>query len=316
MVNEPGDTHRSLILQMLRQASAPVSGEGIGTAVGISRVAVHKHIKALAGAGYVLKSTRQGYVLDEVNSQHFTSWEFLPEEQITVIPGVDSTMNAARQITERHPGSDFTLAAETQSHGRGRLHRKWESPEGGLWATRIIHPAGSAVRMQLYVMAGAAALARLLRTEGIDARLKWPNDVLVNDWKIAGVLAEARLSSDRFEYLALGMGLNINNRPLTGATALKSLTGREEDRRVWLRHWIREFHQLTASDEFQSARDPRWWTSMMWGIGRPVSFTVTGLKRVSGTVTGTDGLGRLCIRTVQGAVRRLASGDLDDSPAV
>jgi BirA family biotin operon repressor/biotin-[acetyl-CoA-carboxylase] ligase len=315
MVNEIGDTHRSLILQILKEAAAPVSGEGIGTAVGISRVAVHKHIKALAGTGYALKSTRRGYVLDEGNTQHFTSWEFLPEEQITVIPRVDSTMNAARQIAERQPGRDFTLVAETQSQGRGRLQRTWESPEGGLWATRIIHPAGSAQRTQLYVMAAAAALALLLRKDGIDAWLKWPNDVLVNGRKIAGVLAEARLSSDRFEYLALGMGLNINNRPLSGATALKNLTGREEDRRVWLRSWIREFHLLTASDEFLSAGDPAWWTSMMWGIGEPMSFYVTGSKRVSGTVKGTDGLGRLRLRTKQGAIRRLAPGDLDDSPA-
>ena len=148
MVNEIGNSHRSLILQMLRGASAPVTGDDIGVMAGISRVAVHKHIKALAGSGYALKSTRLGYVIDEENKLHFTSWEFRPEERITVLPSVDSTMNAAREIAERHPGRDFTLAAETQGQGRGRLQRKWESPEGGLWVTRIIHPGGSVMRMQ------------------------------------------------------------------------------------------------------------------------------------------------------------------------
>lgn len=313
MVNEIGTAHKSWLLALLRDSALPISGDSLGRQIGVSRVAVHKHLRHLVENDYPIITTRHGYMLGSEKNLPLTTWEFRPEEHIMVVKTTESTMNKARLRAEKHPGEDFTLAAEKQSAGRGRRNRLWDSPIGGLWATRVIHPGGSAFRIQKYVLAAAVALARLLRDEwNIDAVVKWPNDILFGKKKIAGILAEARITGDRIEYLSLGLGLNVNNIASPGATALKDITGREEDRRRLLRNWVAALDLLRESSEFAADGDPAWWNSLMTGIGEKATYFAGGQK-IRGIVTGADSLGRLRLTSTGGSELRLYPGDVDDT---
>ncbi len=313
MVNESVSSHKSQLLTILRNSSVPINGDTLGSRMGISRVAVHKHIHNLKTYGYPVVSSRHGYRIGPEETFPLSSWEFLPEEHIRVVKATGSTMNEARLWAEHHPGMDFTMVAEFQSAGRGRRNRTWNSPEGGLWATHLIHPGGSAIHIQRYVLAATAALARLLREKWkIEALIKWPNDILVDKKKIAGVLGEARINGDRIDYLSLGLGLNVNNEAAQGAAALKDITGRDEDRRRLLRDWIEELKKLRRSADFSAGKDPLWLNSLMTGIGSKAVFQVGGQK-ITGIVAGIDGLGRLMLRTHGESVIRLSPGDIDDT---
>ena len=321
MVNHGGRSPKTAILAILREGSAPVSGERLGLELQMTRVAVHKHIRSLRQAGYTILSDHGGYRILEEGSPAFSTWEFADTERVTVMDGVTSTMDAAHRRVRDGESGDFVLAALTQNNGRGRLGRTWSSPPGGLWATRVIHPAASALDFQRYVMAAVAGLARVLREAiGLEARVKWPNDVLIDGRKVAGVLGEGSICGDRMVYIALGLGLNVNN-AVTGSrcgpgtdgsrgVALRGLTGREEDRRGLLRGWLASSDALIDSSEFRGRDGPGWWNAIMEGRGRQVEVS-TGDGRRRGRVSGVDGLGRLILRCGGGGDLRIPAGDVD-----
>jgi BirA family biotin operon repressor/biotin-[acetyl-CoA-carboxylase] ligase len=312
VVNEKSSIKKSPLLTILRTKIEPATGDELGKIIGISRVAIHKQVQSLIAHGYPVKSGRHGYSLGPEAHIPLTSWEFGPEERITILKEVPSTMDEARRMAAKQPGEDFTLASEVQTAGRGRRNRKWESPAGGLWATHVIHPGVSSWRLQRYVIGATATLTRLLREKwSIDAIGKWPNDVLVGNKKIAGILSEARIIGDRIVYLSLGLGLNVNNPASSGAAALKDITGREEDRRRLLRDWIAALSQFYKSPEFLGDDTPLWWNSLMRGIGNEASY-FTGGKKITGINMGVDALGRIMLKKTGGSVIRLAPGEIDD----
>lgn len=319
MVNKNRSDAKSIILAVLRAAGGPVSGEHLGGELGMSRVGVYKHIRGLREEGYRIIPGSEGYRIEEYDSLPFSTWEFDAAEGVEVMERVSSTMDEAHRRAAKGRaadagGGDFVLAARSQDSGRGRLGRRWDSPRGGLWVTRVIHPAGvCGLDFQRCVMAGAAALARILRERmGLGAVVRWPNDVFIDGRKAAGILGEGRISGDRVVYLALGMGLNVNNETCPGGIALKGLTGREEDRRNLLRGWLAASDALTASREFRERGSPRWWNALMDGRGRPAEIRAGGVLR-RGTVLGVDGLGRLRMRCGGGGDIRIPAGDVDSA---
>jgi len=309
MVNDKAAEFRSTLLRLLGDDS-PHSGEELGGLLGISRVAVHKHIKKLKEHGYPVESGPSGYRLNHLDTPSLSTWDFEPDENIRVSDIIDSTMNEARRLARRHPGEDFKVAAISQTSGRGRGNRRWESPEGGLWVTRWIHPGGSSLRIQLYVMAAAFVLADLIRRRWkLDATVKWPNDVLVNNRKIAGVLGEAEVAGERIESLALGLGMNVNNPPAAGGVSLKELLGQEVDRKPILRDWISNLDDFLVSGRFPGDGDPLWFTSIMSDIGASVGLDTTQ-GPIVGKITGVDEFGRIRLETMDGPGRLIAAGDM------
>ncbi len=312
MVNHRAADQKNSILNTLRESSQPITGEYLGRQLGISRVAIHKHISFLRQSGYSIHSGNAGDILNDTEIPPFTSWEFQAVEGVTILNHVDSTMNAAHVLARKKRGIDFIIASLRQEKGRGCREKPWDSPPGGLWVTRVIHPGCTTLRIQLHVMAAAVALARLLREIGnLDARVKWPNDVVVNGKKIAGILGEAHVSGDQIDYLALGLGLNVNNSvPLSSATSLKRMTGREEDRRFLLRGWITCTDKLLNSTEFHQDGKPHWWTSLMYERESTVSIITEG-RNLTGTVKGVDDLGRLRLCRSDGNEICLPAGSIE-----
>jgi BirA family transcriptional regulator, biotin operon repressor / biotin---[acetyl-CoA-carboxylase] ligase len=200
-----------------------------------------------------------------------------------------------------HP-EGAVAACDEQTAGRGRLGRGWTAPPGSsvLMSILLRPPAGGRPLPELSLVGGVATALTVERATGLSAQIKWPNDVMLNRSKVAGVLAEARDNA-----VVLGIGLNVNQRPgelPTGTKApagsLRSVTGREYERAPILAHLLLELEHrydawrgggIDAIFEDLGARD--------FLRGRRV--TVDG---VAGTAQMIARDGRLVIETESGPV--------------
>jgi BirA family biotin operon repressor/biotin-[acetyl-CoA-carboxylase] ligase len=219
----------------------------------------------------------------------------------------------------------LVLVAEAQTAGRGRLGRRWVSPpRGTLTFSVLLRPAGVPARLLgwLPLLAGVAAASALARTAGVGARLKWPNDVVADGAKLAGILAE------RWgEAIVLGIGINVFQRrdelPVPTATSLllaaphaaagadgpyvreRLLTAVLDELARWYRAWLDQPRPGDADDcglraEYLRRSDT---------VGAEVTVMLPGGQNLAGTATGVDPAGRLEVRTPGGLVR-VNAGDV------
>lgn len=144
-----------------------------------------------------------------------------------------STMDEARELAQNGEPEGTVVWADRQSGGRGRDGRAWASPEGGLWFSVILRPRVPPASWSLLPLMGGVAVAVTLRARGVDAGVKWPNDVLLADGrKVAGVLCESRLptraesgGSGMDGHVVMGLGVNVNVRPDALAPDVRSVAG-------------------------------------------------------------------------------------------
>jgi BirA family biotin operon repressor/biotin-[acetyl-CoA-carboxylase] ligase len=240
--------------------------------------------------------------------------------EIRVVAETGSTNADLLAEARAGAGEGLVLAAEAQSAGRGRLGRGWLSPPGtALTFSVLLRPGGvpPARLGWLPLLAGVAITAALAGTAGLDARLKWPNDVLAGRAKLAGVLAEAGGGA-----VIIGAGLNIYQRraelPVPTATSLwlaaPAATGpaaREHLLAAVLREFAARYRawQDWAGDADGCGLRPEYLRRSAT-VGQRVTVTLPGGGAVSGTATGVDPDGRLAVRTGTGLVR-LSAGDVE-----
>jgi len=151
---------------------------------------------------------------------------------------VPSTMDVAEELAEKGEPEWTVVVAEEQTMGRGRHGRRWESPRGGLWLSVILRPPLHVLPI-LSITAALALCDALSLLYDIDARLKWPNDVLISGYKVAGILVKGVSGA----YSIVGVGVNVNNDPPRGikATSLKAVVGRELDLDELLKTYLEAF---------------------------------------------------------------------------
>jgi BirA family transcriptional regulator, biotin operon repressor / biotin---[acetyl-CoA-carboxylase] ligase len=209
---------KSTILGILvRNQNDFISGEQMSRTLGISRAAIWKHIEALKKEGYEIESvTKKGYKLTVDSSRMETVfYDLTPQNGIgrehVNLEEVDSTNNYAKSIAERVPDGTVVIS-DRQNAGKGRMGRFWDSASGkGIWMSVVLKPE---LRMTEAIMmthmAGAAVCDGLCRA-GFDAKVKWPNDIVINGRKVCGILAEMVGEPDRLKYVVIGIGVNVNH---------------------------------------------------------------------------------------------------------
>lgn len=199
-----------------------ISGEEISRLLGVSRTAVWKHIRRLKEKGYLIDShSRVGYRL--INSPDKLYEDELKELLTGKIIGINlvyretvsSTNELAKQLAQSGAVEGTVVIAEEQTAGKGRRGRTWYSPAGrGLWFTVILRPSISPVDAAKTTLLSAVAVCRTIREmTGIRAGIKWPNDILIDDRKVAGILTEMNAEIDAVNYLVIGIGVNFNLNP-------------------------------------------------------------------------------------------------------
>jgi BirA family biotin operon repressor/biotin-[acetyl-CoA-carboxylase] ligase len=307
MVNNKTPSTKGLVLERLRSlAGEPISGETLAASLGVSRVAVWKAAASLREAGYAVESSEAGYRLDPASGEDFLyPWEFGEREpRFRHYGETSSTMDRARELTERGAPPFTVVVAERQSAGRGRAGRLWESEDGGLFFTLTL--AGGTPLLRYARVSAAAQLAvaaAVHRTTGISAQPRWPNDIYAGDRKLAGALVELEAEGDRTRRMAVGVGINANNRPRgDGKTALAVLTGSPVSRRKILEAFLEAFEPV---DPFAAEVTDRW-NACAFGVGARAAMIDAGHGAEDGQVVGTgffrgmDELGRAVLETDRG----------------
>ena len=293
-----------------------ISGEDIARRQGVSRAAVWKQIQALRKRGYrIASSTRRGYLLMDppdrldpvrIKKDLVTTWL---GRDLTILAEASSTNAVALSyIVQRQSGS--IILAETQKEGRGRLSRSWASPPGGIWMSLVLKPDIPLSRVYRINMAASVSICRAISRLGLEAGIKWPNDILIQEKKVSGILTELGAQMDRLDYVVVGVGLNANNDTSAfpsqwRSTSLAAELGRGIDRCALVAAILNEMEK--AIDNMESQEIYEEWRSLSLSLGKRVRIS-SAEGDLTGQVVDLDGDGALILQ--QGREkRRILAGD-------
>jgi len=233
---------------------------------------------------------------------------------------VDSTNVALLRLSKEGALEGTVMVAEAQTAGRGRIGKPWFSPPGvNLHLSVLLKPPIRLEEARLFTLIGSLAVADAVEAQGAKAQVKWPNDVLVADKKIAGVLAEVQVRDGRVEHLILGVGVNLNidragidrlfGDAAPGATSLREVLGRDVDRAAFAALLLdslekRHFEFLAAG------RRPllKEWRSRSF-LGRRVSVREEDMH-VEGVAIDLDEEGCLLVNLDDGSSVRVREGEV------
>ncbi|MDK6029414.1 biotin--[acetyl-CoA-carboxylase] ligase [Ignisphaera sp. 4213-co] len=225
----------------------------------------------------------------------------------------DSTQDVAFALALSGASEGVVVVAEELRLGRGRMGRRWVASRGGLWMSIVLRPE-SFRNMQLLSLASAVAVAKAIRNLlSVDARVKWPNDVLVNDKKVAGILVEGYAKTS-YNFVVLGIGVNVNNDLppdlQNTATTLKSVVGAEVSRKSLLLKILENIDEVYAKLKQGMASDIlNEWRKYSSTLGRMVRV-VTRDGVLEGFAEDIEDDGALRIRTREGEAIRVYEGDI------
>jgi BirA family biotin operon repressor/biotin-[acetyl-CoA-carboxylase] ligase len=298
------------ILKILKHNKTIVSGQSLSGQLGISRVSVWKHIQKLQELGYEIHATASGYRLENCPDIPYP-WEFPGwESRIFYYPELPSTMTVAKELA-RNDCPDFTtVIAGRQISGRGRLNRLWLSEEGGLYFTMVLRPDLPPVLCFRVSFLASITLARILNEIfNIDARVKWPNDILISERKISGMLSELEAETDRLAFINIGVGINVNNDPSAfqpAATSIKEILGREVSKKDILSRYLDAFEKEMKTAAFD--RVVQDWKQYAVTLNREVRV-VTNKEVVTGRAIDVDDTGALVLKCADGSLQKILYGD-------
>ena len=301
---------KSQLLNILNQNNVFISGETLSQHLGVSRVAIWKHIQKLQACGYDIHSGPKGYRLIQSPDTPFP-WEIPKREsRIHFFDTASSTMDIARDLA-RKGCPDFTVViAENQTSGRGRMDRKWWSPEGGLYFTLVMRPDIPPVMSPLVNFGTAFVLARTLRKFcGVEARVKWPNDILIHGSKVSGMLSEMESAGDQVSFVNIGIGINMNNDlppDLPFATSIKTISGKTCSRKAFLSEFLDRLEKRMHQQDLANVITE--WKSCSATLGRQVRI-VSRRGVTEGEAVDVDPNGALIVRTADGTLKKIFYGD-------
>lgn len=238
--------------------------------------------------------------------------------KIIYFDSLDSTNTAAKKIAEKEPEGTVVISEEQKS-GRGRMGRSWVSPRNkGIWMSIILKPQIPPAEVPRLTQVAAAAVSLALASLEINSSIKWPNDILVNNKKVCGILTEMKAGSNKTEYAVTGIGLNVS---LTQAdlppnlrhkaTSLYLETKRMFDRDFLTAEILNNFEHLyyryTMENDLTASLDICRQKSVV--LGKKVRLVgQDAVKEVE--VLDIDDEGRLVVKTNDSRIARIASGEI------
>ncbi len=216
--------------------------------------------------------------------------------------------------------TEGTIAiADTQTAGRGRLSRRWFSPEGGLWFSIILKPEIDVGKAPLLVFVSGLAVAKTLRDlYKLSVETKWPNDVLVKRRKICGILSEMKTRSKRVEYVVIGIGLNVNfsvkkalpEELRCNVTSIEDELGKKVKLEKLFQTLLESFETVYESFILNGlAPAIIEWKKFASFLGKNVEVAVED-EKVNGLACDVDDNGALILKLKDGIVRRILVGDV------
>ena len=317
------------VLSFLKSHKAEyLSGQDLSDVLKISRVAVWKHIKRIRSLDYKIESKQNlGYRLVG-NTELLLPWEITDGLKTSIIgsrvyyfENIDSTQNFATSIANNPKENGTIVIAKKQSSGKGRLGRRWISPNGGLWFSVIIHPKFDVSLATLFPLAASLALAYAIeKTLHKKPELKWPNDVTLNRKKVAGMLVDLSIKSNYIENLILGVGINFKIVPAQIEKTIKNtgnfygvstLVDKEEKTSPikLTQQFLLELEKICEElNQGNFRKIINEWTRKSLTIGKKVDV-VTSSGKISGNAIRIDDDGALVVAHA-GKTHRVLVGDI------
>lgn len=315
------------ILKFLRDKEY-VSGEVLAQKLGISRVAVWKQIQKLKNMEYKITSDQNlGYCLvsrpdlllpQEIQrglSTNYVGKEiyYFPELKSTNIRAKEKALHGAEEISE-----GTLIVAERQSAGKGRLGREWFSPVGGIWFSVILYPQLSPSYISRITLMTAVAVVKSIKIcTQIKSQIKWPNDILINEKKVCGILTEMSAELDIINWVVVGIGINVNieHREFPediqeNTISLKETSGKEISRVKLAQTFLQEFekyYEILKRREFSSILKE--WKLYSHTLGKKIRVDI-GERIITGEAVDINEEGSLILKKEDGELLEIISGTI------
>jgi len=268
----------------------------------------------------MLSSTKEGYTLvgspdvlapAEIKAGLKTS---MMGKNIHYFKETESTNILARDMAGSVDEGTVVIA-ESQTGGRGRMGRKWISPEGGIWLSVVLKPRMQPLHAPRITLLAGVAVAKTIRNIGLPAKIKWPNDALINGKKVCGILTEIGAEMDSIQYVVVGVGIDANVDTETfpeefrdSSTSLKNELGFDINRVEFVQRLLSELESLYMKfqkEGFSSILEE--WRNMSATIGEWVKIT-TQSRIMYGEAIGVDSEGALILETSEGKLEKIVAG--------
>ncbi|MFH1349381.1 MAG: biotin--[acetyl-CoA-carboxylase] ligase [Pseudomonadota bacterium] len=323
--NQAMTTKNQILLYLKEKKGDWVSGEYLSAEIAVTRSAVWKHICKLREEGYLIESsTKKGYLLSKapqmLNPEEIREGldtKVFGKRDIFYFKEIDSTNTTAIEVATQGAPEGTLVVSETQTKGRGRKGRDWFSPlQEGIYMSLILRPNISPIESSRITLLAAVTLAEtLLSLTSLEITIKWPNDILVNRRKIAGILIEIRTEMDAINYMVVGLGVNVNTARFPEdlrekATSIFLETGRPFPRVRLLREflrWFEKYYEELRRIGFESIIKK--WKELSDIIGREIRVEAMD-RSYMGTAQDIDNDGVLILMDNQGRFHRIFSGDV------
>ena len=238
---------KTRVIEVLKKNSGEfVSGQLLSEQLQVSRTSICKYINALKEDGYDIESiSRRGHRL--IDCPDILTREEIAEHLHTRMIGkticyfdqIGSTNKKAKEIAAAGDGHGTVVISEEQTEGRGRLGRNWSSPKRkGIWMSILVRPDIIPTDATKMTQITAASIYKALSDMKIETQIKWPNDIILNEKKVCGILTEMSSEMMQINYMVIGIGINVNQNQedipddiREKATSLKIETGKDVDRK-------------------------------------------------------------------------------------
>jgi BirA family biotin operon repressor/biotin-[acetyl-CoA-carboxylase] ligase len=310
------------IIGFLKKKDGYVSGDHIAQRLGISRQALWKHIQELKEDGFdIVAVPHLGYRLESSPDRLF-DFEVLSGlntkfvgKKIYYFDSLSSTMDEAMRLGIDGAEDGVLVLAESQTKGKGRLGRPWASPKyKGIYLSLILRPNILPVQAPiLTLLAAVSACEAIKENTGIEPKIKWPNDIIVNNKKLAGILTELNAETDEVRFVVIGIGLNVNNDEKSlpaGATSLRQHKNESLNRVSLLQALLRKIEENYLSFQKKGPRSiiDKWRENSVT-LGERVKVDCKS-QHIEGHAADIDTDGGLLIRLDSGITKKVMTGDV------
>lgn len=319
-------THK-LAKRLIESNGEAVSGQQLAEEFGISRTAIWKHIKELEEKGYAIESVKKkGYrivsipdTLEPLAIQTGLKTKHIGQN-IDYVESCSSTQIIAHKLAQEGAPGGTVVLTETQTAGRGRMARKWDSAAGkGVWMSVILRPDVVPQKAPQFTLVTAVAVVRAIEeVTKLQPKIKWPNDILLNGKKCTGILTELQSDADGIQALIIGIGLNINQEKTDFdpeiqaiATSLKMESGDTVSRQKLVQsllYYLEIYTQMYIEEGFGLLKVM--WESYSTTIGHPIRARMTN-QTLEGIAEGITEDGVLQLRTADGKLHGIYSADIE-----
>jgi len=325
-VDQMQSTRSKLIELLSDNKDQYISGQRLSEQLHISRSAVWKQMKELEKAGYKIEGkAKMGYrilsspdTINEFTIQWGLDTNWLGKKVIH-LKQTPSTQTLAHQLAQENTGHGTVVIADEQTKGKGRMDRPWQSTRNkGIWMSIVLRPTiAPYLAPQLTLLAATVLADTIHEHTNVRPHIKWPNDILINNKKVAGILTEMQAEQDQIQYVIIGIGINVNQDYLDlpnanyKATSLKLETQKEWHMKQIVQSILEKLENqyLAYMDKgFPNVKDK--WESYGYKIGE--NILVKTLKDTwQGTFLGIAEDGALRVKTSSGETKKLYSVEID-----